>query len=70
MDPLKTRLQALKADLKALQARAEELAVNLEETKTFQFAGNRLRCVVQDRLGPAVRDLGSIRLSKPKGASR
>jgi hypothetical protein len=68
MDPLKPRLQALKNDLKVLQARAEELAADLEQTTAHPLAGSQLRCVLRDRLKPAVQDLDAIRLPKRKGA--
>jgi hypothetical protein len=62
------RLRALRQDLKGLRARLEELADELAEQRGNQLAVNRLRCVLQDRLEPAVRDLESIRLQNPPGA--
>lgn len=67
-EPPQARLQALRQELKGLRARLEELADELAEQRGNQLAVNRLRCVLQDRLEPAVRDLESIRLQNPPGA--
>lgn len=66
--PLKTRLQSVQAALKQVRDRLEGLVEELGQAKSTQLAADRLRCVLQDRVEPALEDLESIRQHSLSGA--
>lgn len=68
--PLKDRLQSVQAALKQVRDRLEDLVKELGETKSTQLAADRLRCVLQDRVEPALQDLESICQHSLSGAPR
>lgn len=67
---LKARLRSVETALNQVRDRLEALVNVLGQTKNNQLAANRLRCVLHDRVEPALQDLESIRQHSLSGDLR